>query len=195
MTPELFDLRYDLKDTRIPFRDRFSVLVHVWEEALKDNIEKSELHLFYDAMVELWRSICHDTGAQKEPSSFEARRRLAVFCLTFSRKLPEGQRFFTYFPRVLKAEGFDHYTNKLLTGPLKTGYGSSLYEFHWEYPINGFGIRKDLIKVVTEENEKIPMLDWCRQNNIIVYCNRCGLDITYEVNKKCPYMIARSKGI
>ena len=78
-----------------------------------------------------------------------------------------------------------------MKGELKTVYGSSLYEFHREYPIEGFGIRKDLISVITEENEKIPIMDWCKQNEIIVYCNRCGLDITFEVSMDCPFTKAR----
>jgi len=77
----------------------------------------------------------------------------------------------------------------LIAGKIKSGYGASIYEFHWEYPIEGMGVRKDLISVITDEDERIPLLGWCRQNDLIVFCNRCGLDITYEVSKDCLHRI------
>ena len=56
----------------------------------------------------------------------------------------------------------DRVLNKVIRGAIKSGYGTSLYDFHREYPIEGFGIRKDLISVFTDENEKIPMMEWCK---------------------------------
>ena len=40
-------------------------------------------------------------------------------------------------------------------------------------------------------SEKIPMMEWCKQNDFVVYCNRCGLDITYTVSNDCPFTKGR----
>ena len=110
-------------------------------------------------------------------------------CQLLSMRMPGGQKLFAYYPKLKLAEGTDErYPERILQGTTKTGYGTSLYEFHREYPIEGIGIRKDNISVITADNQKIPLLEWCKQNEIVVYCNRCGLDITYEVSKNCPFM-------
>lgn len=92
----------------------------------------------------------------------------------------EGPPVFSYFPDVDTA--VEARTDKVRRGRLRCGYGTSLYEFHWEYPIEGFGVRKDLIVVVEENGARTPIFDWCRKRRTIVLCNRCGEDITYQVN-------------
>ena len=139
-------------------------------------------------MVEFWRSLGISKTDREDVRLFNLRRRIANVCLIISMHLPEGQKFFRYYPKVHKAEGFDNRKNKMKEGVFKTGYGSSLYEFHLEYPIEGIGIKKDLISVITTDNKRIPMLEWCKLNDIVVFCNRCGLEITQEVNKDCPFM-------
>ena len=65
---------------------------------------------------------------------------------------------------------------------------SSIFEFHHEYPIEGFGTQKDLISVIEEDGTRTPLFDWCRQHEVYSYCGRCGLDITYELSMDCPFM-------
>lgn len=187
MTTEQFELLNILKNKKLPFEKRYWAVKMIGLEAgLKKN-DQSEIKLFYEPMVELWRSLGLSKKDRKDEKLFSIRKKIASFCLILSLQLPEGQKFFTYYPKVKKAEGFDPHMNKRKKGVLKTGYGSSLYEFHLEYPIEGIGIRKDLITVISDESRRIPMLEWCKQNDIIVYCNRCGLEITYEVSRDCPF--------
>jgi len=194
MTPEQFELLYILKNQETPFGERFGSARVIGKEALFRRIESVDLPLFYTPMVDFWRNLGLNKIDRNNEKLFAIRKELASTCWRLSLLLPGGRKFFKYFPKVNKAEGFEErVSHKLKKGQLKSGYGTSLYEFHWEYPIEGFGIRKDLITVITKDNERIPMLDWCKQNDIIVYCNRCGLDITYEVSRDCPFTKYRFK--
>jgi hypothetical protein len=188
MTPEHFGLFYILRSQDMPFEERFSAAKEIGEEALRRRIEPVDIPMFYPLAVDLWRSLGLSKTDCDDRRLFEIRKKLANVCRRLSFQLPEGQKFFKYFPRVKRAEGYEERVyNKMMQGPLKPGYGLSYYEFHLEYPIEGIGIRKDLISVITDENEKIPIMDWCKQNDIIVFCNRCGLDITYTVSTDCPF--------
>jgi hypothetical protein len=192
MTPEQFELYYILQKQRIPFEEKVRAAQIIGREVLLRRIEQEDIPLFYPLAVDLWRSLGSNEAERNDLGLIDVRKKLANVCWRLSLQLPEGQKFFTYYPRVQRAEGFEErVTKKIKRGALKTVYGSSLYEFHREYPIEGFGIRKDLISVITDENEKIPIMDWCKQNEIVVYCNRCGLDITFEVSMDCPFMKAR----
>jgi len=184
MTPEQGELLNILKNPWIPFEEQFVAA----KKIAMGKIEERDIPRVYQSIVEFWRSLGLCKIDRDDEGLFEIRYKLASICLILSLRLPGGRKFFRYFPIVKRAEGFeDRVRNKLMEGALKTGYGSSLYEFHWEYPIEGAGIKKDQISVITNENERIPILDWCKQNDIIVFCNRCGLDITYEVSKDCPF--------
>jgi hypothetical protein len=61
------------------------------------------------------------------------------------------------------------------------------YEFHWEYPVAGVGIRKDLIMVVEPDGTRKPLLDWCSDQKVFVFCGSCGLNVTFEVSRFCPW--------
>jgi hypothetical protein len=192
MTPAQFELFYILRNKDMPFEERFSAAKQIGEDALMRRIEPVDILMFYPLTVDLWRSLGQSKSDCDDKRLFEIRKKLANICWRLSIQSPEGQKFFKYFPKVERAEGFEERVYKIMIqGALKPGYGLSLYEFHLEYPIEGSGIRKDLISVITEENEKIPMMDWCKQNEVIVYCNRCGLDITYTVSTDCPFTKGR----
>ena len=108
-------------------------------------------------MIEFWRSMGLNKIDRDDEGLFEIRSKLANVCWRLSLQLPEGRKFFRYFPIVKRAEGFeDRVRNKMMVGAIKPGYGTSYYEFHWEYPIEGAGVRKDLISVITDKNERIP---------------------------------------
>jgi hypothetical protein len=189
MTPEQFELLYTLKDLEISFKERYSAARDIDREAMYRRIGSADIPLFYHSMVAFWRNLNLSITDRNDTKLFDTRKKLANICRSLSHQLPEGRKFFKYYPAVKRAEGFDdRFQNKLMVGEIRPGYGTSLYEFHWEYPVEGAGIRKDLISVITGDNQKIPMLEWCRQNDMIVFCNRCGLDITYEVSRDCPFM-------
>jgi hypothetical protein len=192
MTPEHFGLFYILRSQDMPFEERFSAAKEIGEEVLRRRIEPVDIPMFYPLTVDLWRSLGSSNTDRHDISLFSIRKNLANVCWRLSLKLPEGQKFFRYYPRVERAEGFkDPVKNKVLQGAFKTGYGTSLYDFHREYPIEGIGIRKNLISVITDDNEKILVMEWCKQNDFVVFCNRCGLDITYTNANDCPFTIGR----
>ena len=188
MTPQQFELLYTISNEDFHFENRYRAALEIVAEANQDHIEIDEVSLFYKAMLDFWRSLGKTKKDRDNSELFFPRKKLAWCCWHLSRKLPGMQRFFRYYPKIEDVAGFESRVKKeIIRGAFKTGYGTSLYEFHWEYPIEGFGVRKDLISVNTENGEKIPLLEWCQENEIVVYCNRCGLDITYEVSKDCPF--------
>lgn len=188
MTNNHFKFLYILKNKQIPLEERFDAVMSIAREVAERNINAIDIPRFYQPMIEFWRSFGLSKIDRDNEVLFDIRKKLANLCLRLSLHLPEGQKFFKYFPMVKKAEGFkDCILNTLMVGEIKPRYGTSIYEFHWEYPIEGFGIKKDLISVIIHDNQRIPMLDWCKQNDIIVFCNSCGLDITYEVSRDCPF--------
>jgi len=68
---------------------------------------------------------------------------------------------------------------------LKMGYGTVMYEFHYEYPINGIGVRQDRIFVVEDVVTRVPIIQWCWDNDSRCICNLCEKDITETVNPNC----------
>ncbi len=188
MSPKQSELLNILKNPQIPYEEKFGTEEEVAMHIGFRKFEVDDIPQVYKIVVEFWRSLGLNRIDRDDEGLFAIRSKVANDCLRLSLQLPEGQKFFRYYPRVKRVEGCDdHAKKKIRKGTLKTIYGTSLYEFHWEYPIEGFGIKKDLISVISDENERNPMLEWCKQNDIIVFCNRCGIDITYEVSKDCPF--------
>ena len=65
--------------------------------------------------------------------------------------------------------------NGLHIGTIKSTYGSSLYNFHYEWPIEGTGVRKDLIEIFPPDGGKPePILEWLRNENKVILCYHCG---------------------
>lgn len=194
MTPEHLKILHILNNRQLPFDERYRAAEEISIEVSNRKIIVDDVSMFYRPMITFWRSLGASKIDRENLGLIEKRKQLAHICWRLSLRFPEGRKFFKYYPHVNKAEGFEErIMNKLMVGAISPGYGTSLYEFHWEYPIEGAGIRKDLISVITEKNERIPIMDWCEQNDIIVFCNRCGLDITYKVSKDCPFRKGRFK--
>jgi len=177
-----------LEDDAVAFESRYQASRLIAQDARVGKIEKIHIPRFYEALVRFWKSFGLRTIDRGNETLFPIRKELARCCSTVSLFLPEGRKFFKYYPRPPKVEG-PHWLkkNEVLRGALACTCGFSLYEFHWEYPIEGFGVRKDLIAVIRDDNARMPLLDWCEENDIIVFCNRCGLEITYEVSRDCPW--------
>jgi hypothetical protein len=192
MTKRQQELLAILEGEDIPCETRYRASCTIAQEARAGKIEKFEVPRFYEALVRFWKSFGSRTVDRYEEALFPARKELARCCLTLSVFLPGERRFFKYYPRLFNVEGpHSLKKNETLRGALKCGYGTSLYEFHWEYPIEGFGVRKDLIEVIMIDNVRKPLLDWCEENDIIVFCNRCGLEITHEVSRNCPWRLRK----
>jgi len=146
----------------------------------------------FEKVTAFWRELC-DSKEEVSLPLLHDRARVASACTTVSMALPGGQRFFRNIPRNQDAEG-PHPVKKesLIRGAFNYTYGS-IYEFHLEYPIEGFGVRKDLISIVETTGERTPLFDWLRSQGAVIWCSRCGLDITYEISRDCPARAMRGK--
>ncbi len=74
----------------------------------------------------------------------------------------------------------------VLQGEIKTTFGTSLYEFHQELPIDGTGVPKDRIEVL-EQGQSIPLFQWLKNQGTIVLCQRCGGLLSDRVEDRCPW--------
>lgn len=145
----------------------------------------SEAGGVFEKATSFWRDLCR---LAEEPSTQLLRDRIqaARACTTVSLALPGGQRFFRNIPRSWRAEGpYPRKEGSLIHGTFAYTYGS-IYEFHLEYPIEGFGIRKDRISIVEKDGRRIPLFVWLMTHEMVVWCSRCGLDITFEISRDCP---------
>jgi hypothetical protein len=184
MTHDLLDL---LLDPDIDLMERVQSARKIARDVMTRRIEEDHFSHIYQIMVQFWRNISSSDDDRNDTSLFLKRSILATQCMYVSKRLPEGQKFFKYFPRIELAEGPNRFKgNEIIRGRVNYKMFHSLYEFHLEYPIESVGVIKDQISVIANSGAKIPLFDWCEKNDIIVYCNRCGLDITYEVSRDCP---------
>ena len=177
-----------LRNKQAPLKERLSVADQIKNEVLRKNIPKEDIRRIYRVMVQFWKSLGTLVSDRFDESLFLTRIRLGMSCKHVSRFLPEGQRFFSNYPKIELAEGPNRFKgNQKIRGRISSRLFSSVFEFHWEYPIEGCGVRKDQISVITDSGAKISLFDWCEAKEIIVFCTRCGLDITFEVSKNCPH--------
>lgn len=58
-------------------------------------------------------------------------------------------------------------------GVTKCGYGTSMYDFHSEWPIDGTGIEKHRITLLDGE-EWLPIPEWLKRHRLIMRCTCCG---------------------
>ena len=117
------------------------------------------------------------------------RFEVAQVCLGAAGRISGAPRLVTTLPPVPHAVEVRHplvpwwpYRQR---GHLQAGYGTSLYDAHWEYPVDGMGVRKDRLLVV-EGKRRVPIARWCRQNGVVVFCFYCGQDVTDTVSSGCP---------
>jgi hypothetical protein len=121
------------------------------------------------ALWGLWR---HPKNAEE----VEARR--SIFEL-FSNSMVQA-------PYNLEVRAVDD-AGELHVGTIKTTYGTSLYDFHYEWPIDGMGVRKDLIEVFPPDGgPAVPILDWLRKEGRVIFCYRCGGILSDRVERGCP---------
>ena len=123
--------------------------------------------------------------------------------LPVSERTGEEMREFRYYPGldggiVLEAAcAVGDSLEEGQRGRLACGYGTSMYDWHREVPIEGSGIPLSAALVVELDgagNEiKTPYLEWCRNLGLIVRCGRCGLDIVRTELAECPERAKRRR--
>jgi hypothetical protein len=89
-----------------------------------------------------------------------------------------------YYPEVPnQVEGTARST--VIRGRFCTSYGTSLYEFHYEYPIlqsgAAWGCRKDTVSVIEADGSRTPLLDRFARSGQRVLCTRSGMDVATEI--------------
>ena len=97
----------------------------------------------------------------------------------------DTKRSFIYYPEIKHEVRGTSIKGEVVQGHLGCTYGTSLYEFHYEYPIEGAGCAKDSIIVLIPGSEPVPIFDYCREDGLVVVCNRCGEEITYTCDFDC----------
>jgi hypothetical protein len=181
-----------LEETRVPFAPRYRAARLIAQELRRGTLDKTDLPLFYHALVGFWRELGVREADRADARLFAIRKALAEVSAELSRRVFGDRRFYAGFPSLPRVEGPDNEVpGAVRRGALRCTYGTSLYEFHLEYPIDGFGVRKDLISVIADDGARWPIFDWCKTHGIIVFCNRCWLDITCEVSRDCPWRKAK----
>jgi len=86
-------------------------------------------------------------------------------------------------PFGLRVQGRDD-QGVLHRGKIGTTYGSSLYDYHYEWPIKGMGVRKDKIKVL-HDGVETPIFEWLREKEITVFCYHCGGILSDRSERGC----------
>ena len=181
---ELLDF---IQDKHADLKDRLEAARLITHSVPLREIGTDDVTRIYQIMVQFWKSLGTLLSDRMDPSLFLQRSRLATHCMYVSNRLPDGQKFFRYYPKIELAEGPNRFKgNQIIRGSITYQMFASVYEFHFEYPIEGTGVKKDEIMVITGSGSKISVFDWCETHDVIVFCNRCGLDITYEVSRNCP---------
>ena len=181
---ELLDF---IQDKHADLKDRLEAARLITHSVPLREIGTDDVTRIYQIMVQFWKSLGTLLSDRMDPSLFLQRSRLATHCMYVSNRLPDGQKFFRYYPKIELAEGPNRFKgNQIIRGSITYQMFASVYEFHFEYPIEGTGVKKDEIMVITGSGSKISVFDWCKTHDVIVFCNRCGLDITYEVSRNCP---------
>jgi len=145
----------------------------------------SDLATLYERLLGFWQNL----GLPREGDRAFLRQRVRVgwACSVVSMRLSDGPKVYKYYPRLGDVEGPNRFKKgETARGRLSHTY-TSVFDFHFENPIEGFGTQKDLISVVEEDGTRTQLFDWCRQHEVYAYCGLCGLDITYEVSRDCPW--------
>jgi hypothetical protein len=143
-----------------------------------------------------------DPAEHEDPDAAALVRSTAASVLAHLQGLcaPPGGESFIYHPVLpFQVEGPATGDGELVRGDLGCSYGTSMYDFHCQYPIVnedgcGVGCRKDGIVVLLPDGVRQPLFEYCRERRIRVTCNRCGQDITYETESTCAAMGGRPRG-
>jgi len=179
-------------DDEASLKDRVEAAHQIATWGRWSELAPSDLAALYERLLEFWQHL----GWPREDDMAFLRQRVRAgwACSIVSRGLPDGPKVYKYYPRLIDVEGPSRLKKGEISRGRLTHTYTSIFQFHFENPIEGFGIQKDLISVVEEDGTRTHLFDWCRKHEVYAYCGLCGLDITYEVSKDCPWRKAqRSK--
>jgi hypothetical protein len=76
-------------------------------------------------------------------------------------------------------------------GNLRTTYGTSMFDAHVEYPVDGDGVAKARLFVDVDGTRIVPLLEHLASSSMIVTCHRCGADVTTETAGTCRLRAVR----
>lgn len=120
--------------------------------------------LMKNALVAALRGLWRNPNTEDD-----LRARLCIFELAHPPSSLIAQAPYGLEVRAVDEKGDLH------MGKIKTTYGTSLYDFHYEWPIDGTGVRKDLIEVFPPDGgPPQPILEWLRKEGRIIMCYHCG---------------------
>ncbi|MFO8071214.1 MAG: vWA domain-containing protein [Polyangia bacterium] len=145
-----------------------------------------------DAVYYLRRAARVEACEGEDEQRVAAFRALAASALAHLKMLAttSGEQYL-HFPRIPHPlEGPSSSDGEIVRGFLGTSYGTSMYDFHQEYPIRdeehgAVGCRKADIAVLLPDGERQPLFEYCRDHNVVVVCPHCGQVITYETESTC----------
>ena len=82
-------------------------------------------------------------------------------------------------------------------GVVCTSYGTGMYDWHLELPVDGSGVPHAEVAVVERhesgEVTKTPYFEWCRRLGLCITCSRCGLNILETHGAPCPEQARRDR--
>jgi hypothetical protein len=175
-----------LEDRELPIRERSKAANDLAFWARKAD-QSTEVHSeIFELLFEFWQRLCRRSIG--DYYFLTARAQVARACMFLTMGLPkDGPTVCWDHPRHDDVEG----PRSLREGGLVRGAFEQTSHFghqcHWGYPVAGVEIRKDLIMVVEPDGTRKPLLDWCSDQKVFVFCGSCGLDVTFEVSRFCPW--------
>ena len=181
---------FDDEEASLEDRVEAAYQIATWGRGM--DLAQTDLATLYERLFDFWQNL--GSPRQGDQAFLRQRVRVGRACSVVSMRLKDGPKVYKYYPRLGDVEGPNRSKKGEIIRGRFTHMYTSIFEFHFENPIEGFGTQKDLISVVEEDGTRTPLFDWCRQHEVYAYCGLCGLDITYEVSRDCPWRKAqRSK--
>jgi hypothetical protein len=126
-------------------------------------------------------------GTWREVDTADAIRARRFVSALFHRNTG-GNGFCLGIPGGVAAQEVDPSNPEPESGKIGgSGYGTSMYEPHFEWPINGMGVRKDHIEVVVDDGGPgVPIFQWLREEGKVYTCRHCGGLLSDRVEPRCP---------
>jgi len=175
-----------LENEELPRRERLEAAQELATWGWLTDLPTEVYSDLFERLFGFWQSLSIQWGNSR--TFFFDRASAARACFVLTSGTTEGPTVCWDHPDHSDVEGpRPQMDGGLVRGEFKTSESSD-YEYHLEYPIEGVGVRKDLISVVESDGTRSPLLDWCSDEKVFVFCGRCGKDITFEVSRGCPWI-------